>query len=363
MNRVAASEADQLTVARALVGQETLAAAEGVVRRWRNMPTAARYRNKIGPTAMKLLRDTLAKGAILQLARRGGWRTMRFVAGDRVRSGRMWERHPPQALRFSRFSIHLLRWLTESPIARSDCPNLEALPETPADELLMYLAVDLCRRMDCAETLARQPAFRQSGLVWLGAFDLLALNGVGMPEEEMFSRLLDRPAVVVLEALVPDLADGWLRAELKKRTIVAGQSMIRLGAAQEAVARAFLSVIDRRDRRDLAQCFIEAGARLLAKSPEAESFVGRLEQRGRIADRARARSAAAAFLKVLERLGGWAEEARSVRFFDEEYDAAQLYLSLFEPLGDRGVRQARDLVRALEALDATAAATTTGESS
>lgn len=362
MNRVAASEADQLTVARALVGQETLAAAEGVVRRWRNMPTAARYRNRIGPTAMRLLETTLAKGAILQLARRGGWRAMRFIAEEGVRSGRMWERHPPQALHFSRFSIHLLRWLTEAPIARTDCPVLEALPETPADELLMYLAVDLCRKMDCGDTLAKQAAFRQSGLVWLGFPDVLAHHGVGPPEPEMFGRLLDPPAVVVMEALTPDLAERWMQIELKKRTIVAGQEMIRLGATQSAVAQSYLAAIDRRGRRDLAQCFIEAGAGSLEKGLDPETFVGRLEQRGRIADRAQARSAAAAFLKILEHLGRWAEEARSVRFFDEEYDAAQLYLTLFEPLGDRGVRRAADLVKSLEALDATAAATTTGES-
>jgi hypothetical protein len=361
MNRVAQSEAEQLTVARALVGQETLAAAEGVIRRWRNMPTSARYKGKIGPTSMQLLRSTLAKGAVLQLARRGGWRSMRFVESGRVVRGRMWERHRPEAIRFSGFSMHLIRWLTEAPIARTDCPILEAVHETFGDELLMYLAIDLCRRMDCGDTLAKQAAFRRSGLVWLGFPDVLAHHGVGVPEPRMFERLLEPEGVVLLEALREIRRERWTQIELKKRTIVSGQEMIRLGGTQAAVAHGFLAAIDKRHRRDLAQCFLLAGARVLEKNDDPNDWVGRLESTGRVADRARARSAAGSFLKVLDALSRWGYESRSVRFFDEEYDAAQLYLSLYEELSDRAIQRAQRIVRDLEALDAGAEAPATGE--
>jgi hypothetical protein len=190
VNRVAASEADQLTVARALVGQETLAAAEGIIRRWRTMPSAARYKGRIGPTSMGLMKSTLAKGAVLQLARRGGWRSMRFLDNGKVVRGRMWERRAPGAIRFSGFSMHLIRWLTEAPIARTDCPILDPVPEMPGDELLMYLAVDLCRKIDCGDTLAKQAAFRRSGLVWIAFPDVLAHHGIGVPEPRMFDRML-----------------------------------------------------------------------------------------------------------------------------------------------------------------------------
>jgi hypothetical protein len=355
VNRVAASEADQLTVARALVGQETLAAAEGVVRRWRNMPAAERYKGKIGPTAMGLMKSTLAKGTVLELARRGGWRSMRFAKDGRVTAGRVWDRHPPIALRFSTFSMKLIRWLTEAPIARTDCPILEDVHETPADELLMYLAVDLTRKMDCGETLARQAAFRRSGLVWLAFPDVLAHHGVGVPEPKMFDALLEPQALVILEALAPDIAKRWTEIELRKRTVVGGQEMIRLGGTQAAVAHGYLGALDRKKRRDLAQPLIEAGIAVLGKVGGGDHLAGRLEQRGRIADRARARSAAASFLRTLAHLGRWAEEARGVRFFDDDYEAAQLYLTLFEPLGDRGLLRANEIIRELEALDAAAA--------
>ncbi len=363
MNRVAASEADQLTVARALVGQETLAAAEGVVRRWRNMPAAARYKGKIGPTAMRLMQGTLAKGAVLQLARRGGWRTLRFLEEGAPVRGRMWERHRPGPIRFSAFAMLLVRWLTEAPIARTDCPILEAIPETPGDELLMYLAVDLCRKMDCGDTLAKQAAFRRSGLVWLGYPDVLAHHGVGVPEPRMFERLLEPDAVVLLEALTPDLTERWTQIEMKKRGVVSAQEMIRLGGTQAAVAHGFLSALDKYHRRDLAQCLLRAAARVLEKSETAADWVGRLEAKGRIADRARARSAAAAFLKSLELPARWAEEARAVRFFDDEYDSVQLYLALYDELSDRSIVRARAIVRALEALDVGVEEQGTGEAS
>jgi hypothetical protein len=113
----------------------------------------------------------------------------------------MWERHRPKSIHFSAFSMHLIRWLTEAPIARTDCPILQAIAETPGDELMMYLAVDLCRKMDCGDTLAKQAAFRRSGLVWLAFPDVLAHHGVGVPEPQMFDRLLDPDTVVLLEAL------------------------------------------------------------------------------------------------------------------------------------------------------------------
>jgi hypothetical protein len=350
MNRVAASEADQLTVARALVGQETQAAAEGVIRRWRNMPTAARYKGKIGPTAMQLLRTTLAKGAVLQLARRGGWRRMRFIESGKAVRGRMWERRRPQSIRFSSFSMHLIRWLTEAPIARTDCPILEPVHETFGDELLMFLAVDLCRKMDCGDTLAKQAAFRRSGLVWLGFPDVLAHHGVGVPEPRMFERLLEPDAVALLEALTPDLAERWAQIELKKRSIVGGQEMIRLGGTQAAVLHGFLAAIDKLHRRDLAQWMMIAGRRVLEKSEDPNDWVARLESKGRLADRGRARSAAGAFLRSFEVIVRWAEEARTVRFFDEEYESAQLYLTLYQELSDRTMQRAQKIVRELEAL-------------
>jgi hypothetical protein len=137
--------------------------------------------------------------------------------------------------------------------------------------------------------------------------------------------------------------------------------MIRLGGTQAAVALGFLNAINRKHRRDLAQCLLIAGTRVLEKNDSPTDWVGRLESKGRVADRARARSAAASFLKVLDMFHRWAEESRGVRFFDEEYEASQLYLALYEELSDRAVHRSRDIVRELEALDAGAEPQTTGE--
>ena len=71
IKRVAASEYDILTITRGLVGQESLAALDGLLRRTRKIPP------KIGTTSMGILQDTLAKGVVRELARRGGWRLHR----------------------------------------------------------------------------------------------------------------------------------------------------------------------------------------------------------------------------------------------------------------------------------------------
>ena len=78
MTRVAASEYDLLTVARAVVGQGSPETVEPLLRRSREMPP------KVGPTAMALLRRTLSRGVVLSLA--SHWKAVRVDAGERVTS-------------------------------------------------------------------------------------------------------------------------------------------------------------------------------------------------------------------------------------------------------------------------------------
>src|SRR5438105_14767605 len=64
----------------------------------------------LSPGAVRLVRDALGKGCPHLLATRGGWRKERFLRGEQVRDGRLWERTPPPDLGLA-FSPQTLAFL------------------------------------------------------------------------------------------------------------------------------------------------------------------------------------------------------------------------------------------------------------
>lgn len=347
MKKVAASEYDILTLTRGLVGQESLAALEGLLRRSRKLP------DKMGPTSMGILQDTLAKGVVLQLARRGGWRTDRYLKAGEVAEGRAWMRHTPPVFAFSEFSIKLIRWLASQPVGNSDCPALSVKPKTLADELLMYFTLDVTMQLRCDTGVVRQPAFRGSPLCWLGFPDRLARDELEVNvTPELFEPLLGGDGPLVVECLQQHLASRWAWIEWNKQTIRWNAAMTELGNGQEAVASAWLQATDAANRRDLCKFLINAATDVLRGHAPADRWVQNLEARGPLRERTGARHAAGAFLRMVRTLHGWAEESGSIRFFEDEYEAAQLYLTQWERLGDEGFVHAERIIRELEAIDA-----------
>ena len=93
--------------------------------------------------AIELVKDALAKGCVVLLARRGGWRRKRFLRGDRMVEGRLWERTPPAelGLPFSTHTLEFLIWITANRPGDKDSswhPREEDL--TLGDRLLLYFA-------------------------------------------------------------------------------------------------------------------------------------------------------------------------------------------------------------------------------
>ena len=194
---MAASEADLLTIARALVGQigadvvspllwkhrepyqhdekgepksSGSEAKERPKRSRKKRPCAPRDK-KIGPTAMEVLKRTLALGVVLELCRRGGWKTRSHARSGDVVTGRFWQRMSQvPRIHFSTTTFELLHWLTCAPIAAADCPPLNTAPQSVGDELAALLTIDLLRRCGCAHGPAASPFFRRSALCWDKAF-------------------------------------------------------------------------------------------------------------------------------------------------------------------------------------------------
>jgi hypothetical protein len=348
--RVAASEAQLLTIARALTGAVAPASVSAALRSESTLPDG------IGPTCRRLLEATLARGAVLELARRGGWRPARHLAagGEPGAAGRLWDRHAPPTLRFSATTMHLLRWLSRTPLATGSTRSIEGDGTLAlGDELLAYLACDLLVRTGCGGAVGRERLFARSPLCWLGFPDRLAPRLEKDPALPDFAGLVAGPGALLLEALQPDLARRWVELERGKRAVRRIEAMSSLGRAQEAVLAAFTDAAAGAARRDLAGFLVSAARELLTRPPPARSLVESLETKATIRERAEAHRAAGAFLRGLGRLSGWLAEARTTRFFDEGYAAAQLLLAEWEFL-ERGQGSADGILRQLEALDATA---------
>jgi hypothetical protein len=126
--------------------------------------------------------------------------------------------------------------------------------------------------------------------------------------------------------------------------------MRELGTAQDRALEAFLSAIEKANRRDLARFLLRSAHQLLGPNANAGMWTGALQMGGqRLADRAATYQAATVLLRHMERLAGWTRWARSVWRFDEEFPSAQLWLSDWEQYdGDELVVRAQNIIRALD---------------
>lgn len=355
MSLVAASEAELLSIARAMVGELDVGAVAPLLRTHR--PLA----EKQGPTSMRLLERTLAAGAVLQLARRGGWRSKRQLCSGKVAAGRFWELHPDTRLQFGPASVHVLHWMLKNALALQPVPPVQySGPLTPADELVAYLACSLVTEAECGPALRQGKLFGRSALCWLGFPAQLGGKTGAPPDAERFAELLAGPSAPLVEALQDDLAARWVSLQRSQQHLTAPADLSRLADVQRRLLDAWLDAVEKAGRQDLALFLVDAGAHLLPPGVSGRHFVGKLDGRAPLAERSQARRAAGAFLHVLVRLGGWAEQWKATPFFEDAYAAAQMMLKAWEGFGDERLQRAQAVLRELETLDAGATAPPAG---
>jgi hypothetical protein len=330
--RVARSEAELLELA-----DRIMSPSQRSIPALRERPRAGGRIEQIGPTAMRLLQQILARRASFELLRRGGWETRRMLvhgpAGTQVVRGRTWERHPRlPALHFTRASFKLLTWLRFEDVADPKSSLEFESPISIADELLLYFAAEHILK---AEGNLLQPAFLRSPLCQL-AFSNYLTRVDELPTLD-FRVLTSGDGAIVLEALQSELARRQLEIEQAKHSCIALETMVRIGAAQTQVFAGLfraLELVDPR-RRDLAGFVAEAARSLLAKGPDRTCpdfrwWVDSLDLRAPLAARQAAFSSAAAFLRAVGQLGRWLDAAGLVAHFDEDYESAQLLLRSWE---------------------------------
>lgn len=320
----------------------------------------------LGAGAVRLVQDALAKGCTFLLAQRGGWRDERFLRNRKPVEGRLWGRTAPQELGLS-FSQHSMRFLLWVTAARPGDKQPTWQPKhdelTIGDLLLLFFAHEGLRAtvegLGAGKLRERAP-YSSHALCWLAyPEDYANIPDNARPN---FAPWVEGVGACILEALQPELETRWFLVESEKQNIEQPPMMRGRGGSQDRVLTAFLDALEKNHRRDLARFLLRAAHRLLGPGAHSGMWTGGLRMDGqRLADRAATYQAATALLRHFERLGSWTAWARGVWRFDEEYPAAQLWLSDWEQFeGDVLIGRAQTIIRNLDPMRqaATAAAAT-----
>lgn len=348
MQNVSAFEASFLRLLYYFLRREPIERALPLIEARLEMPSA------LGTGAQRLVREALAKGCTYLLAQRGGWRDEPYLRAMKKKTGRLWHRTPPEqlGLTFSAQTLRFLFWITAArPTDKQPTWHPDHDQLTHGDLVFLFFAHEGLR--DTSDTLGtvnlrkREP-FQRHALCWLAYPE----DYTQVPDDvvPVLTPWVDPLGSCVLEALQPELTERWIHVESSKERIEQPATMRALGASQDRILDAFLSALEKANRRDLARFLLRAAHHLLGANAHSGMWTGALQMGGqRLADRAATYQAATSLLRHLDRLAGWTRWARGVWRFDEEFDAAQLWLEDWEHYqGDSLVPRAQTIIRNLD---------------
>ncbi|MCA9177177.1 MAG: hypothetical protein KDB14_21960 [Planctomycetales bacterium] len=297
----------------------------------------------LGAEAVRLLKDTLAKGVVRFFASRG-WRSESHLRSDQIRQGPVWLRTPASQLGLT-FSPHTVDFLIdlvrESPEQVAGwCPRRET-PLAIGDRLVIFLAVRAIQHQPGGAIRWSSPAVTGDGLSMLMYPDAAVASvsrnvdegasGVNAPD---FAPWTTGVGGCLLETLQRDVTGRWLAIERQKRQISKCSEMTLLGRSQRWVLEAFFDQLERVRRWDLATGMLAALGGLMTPDVLPQHWIGKLRMGSmRLADRAEVYNEAFAFLRSSLRMQRWHNRALGVGFVDEDYEAAQLWKEIWESLG------------------------------
>jgi hypothetical protein len=306
--------------------------------------------------AVELVKDTLRKACVLFLVRQGGWRNDKYLRANTPTPGRVWDRVSldERTLEFSRPVLDFLMWATAEKVNETKTA-WDAAPKalTPADELFFWLALDATRSdPDLLAALRKKDAFRSNPLCW-ATFPGDMVEGDEAPTPPNFAPLFDGLRAVLLECLQPHLTHRWVRSERAKGQIGDWKRMRQQGRAEFAALQVFLKAAGETNRTDLARFVLRTNAALFTTDMTPVFWTGGLQGSGppRLADRLDTQRAALAVPRQMELLEGWQRRAVGVGYFDDGYQASQMWKADWEAAdGDRVAARARAVVEMLEPL-------------
>ncbi len=308
--------------------------------------------------SVHLVKDTLAKACVLFLVRQGGWRNDKFLREGQPASGRVWNRIPidERSLEFSRPVLDFLMWATAEKV--NDTKAVwDASPKalTSGDELFFWMAFDAIRTdPDLLTVLRRKDVFRQNALCWISfPGDMVDGDETAPPD---FAALFEGQRAVLLECLQTHLTQRWLRSERMKGQIGDWRRMRIQGRAEHAALQDFLRAARTHNRVDLARFVLWTNALLLTTDMTPIFWTGGLQGGGppRLADRLETQRSALAMPRQMETLAAWNQQAVSIGYFDEGYQASQMWKAEWEMAdGNRVAARAQAAIEMLEPLRGT----------
>jgi len=309
----------------------------------------------LSPGAVDLVKDTLAKACVLFLVRQGSWRNDKYLRGNVALPGRVWQRIPldERSMTFSPSVMDFLIWATAEKVNETKTA-WDAAPHglTPADELFFWLAFDAIRAdPELLAALRKKEAFRLNPLCWISfPGDMTESDNPQAPD---FAALFSGQRAVFLECLQAHLTQRWIRSERMKGQIGDWKRMRHQGRAEFTALQAFLQAADAANRRDLTRFVLRANAALFTADMTPVFWTGGLQGSGppRLADRLETQRAALAMPRQMAMFENWQERALGVGYFDDDYQASQLWKADWEAAqGDRVAARARATVDMLEPL-------------
>ncbi|MDY3559594.1 hypothetical protein R5W23_000588 [Gemmata sp. JC673] len=311
----------------------------------------------ISAGAVELVKDTLKKAFVLFLTRAGGWRNDKYLRDGQPLGGRVWDRIPldERTLEFSRPVLDFLFWLTAEKVHESKVA-WDAAPKalTPADELFFALSFDAVRAdPDVLAVMRRKDVVARNPFCWLLAPQDAADPDAAKPAVPDFAGVCQGQRAVLLECLQRELTHRWVKTERDKGQLADWKKMRVQGNAEFATLRGFLQAAEAARRTDLARFVLRTNAQVLQSDLTPVFWTGGLQGSGpqRLADRLETQRAALAVPRQMEILETWQERARYVGYFDDDYQASQMWKADWEAVsGDRVAARARAAVEMLEPL-------------
>ncbi len=292
----------------------------------------------LSATAVKLAEDTIAKALVLHLVRAGGWRTEGHLRNGKPTTGKAWDRIPlgERELTFSRHPLAFMMWLTAEKVTDTKEPwDVPAGALTPADELFFAVAYDsLKAEPNVGSVLAEKRAFRDNPLCWLNAGADFAAPGEVTPPN--FLPLTEGVRAVIVECLNPDLAQRWIKSERGRGQVGDWKQMRATGVTLNRTLTDFLTACGKANRPDLARFVLTAAKVILSQGNLTPQYwTGGLHGQGppRLAERLETQRAAVVLPRHLATLQGWDRKARGIGYWDDDYQASQLWKEDWERAG------------------------------
>ncbi|MDF2692536.1 MAG: hypothetical protein K0S65_919, partial [Labilithrix sp.] len=149
--QVSLRDAELLAVARALVTPDAYSSVSATLAGSLDLET-------LGPSAMRVLEDTLSKGVVKALARFGGARPRPRPDTGSAKPARVFEVRSAPKIAFGAYTFELVRWLTNTPLGVRDTGlRFDAKPETLGDEICAYLTLALVEGQRLERAVASSP--------------------------------------------------------------------------------------------------------------------------------------------------------------------------------------------------------------